>query len=33
LKFRNQGRSFIPDLAQADPKYLLSSAIGDSSGT
>ncbi len=26
--FGNQGRSFIPDLAQADPKYLLSSAIG-----
>lgn len=26
--FGTQGRSFIPDLAQADPKYLLSSAIG-----
>jgi glucose uptake protein len=26
--FGNQGRSFIPDLAQADPKYLLSSALG-----
>ncbi len=26
--FGNQGRSFIPDLAQADPKNLLSSAIG-----
>mgnify|MGYP000195952809 CR=1 FL=1 len=26
--FGNQGRSFLPDLAQADPKYLLSSAIG-----
>jgi glucose uptake protein len=26
--FGNQGRSFIPDLEQADPKYLLSSAIG-----
>ncbi|MDY0098929.1 MAG: multidrug DMT transporter permease, partial [Bacteroidales bacterium] len=26
--FGNQGRSFIPDLSQADPKYLLSSAIG-----
>jgi glucose uptake protein len=24
----NQGRSFIPDLAQADPKNLLSSALG-----
>ena len=26
--FGDQGRSFIPDLAQADPKYLLSAAIG-----
>lgn len=26
--FGNQGRSFIPDLTQADPKYLLSSATG-----
>jgi len=26
--FGNEGRSFIPDLAQADTKYLLSSAIG-----
>ncbi len=26
--FGSQGRSFIPDLAQADPKYLLSSAVG-----
>ena len=26
--FGNEGRSFIPDLAQADPKYLLSSALG-----
>jgi glucose uptake protein len=26
--FGNQGRSFIPDLAQADPKNLLSSALG-----
>ncbi len=26
--FGNQGRSFISDLAQADPRYLLSSAIG-----
>jgi len=26
--FGNQGRSFLPDLAQADPKNLLSSAIG-----
>jgi glucose uptake protein len=27
-QFWESGRSFIPDLAQADPKYLLSSAIG-----
>ena len=26
--FGNQGRSFIPDIAQADPRYLLSSAVG-----
>jgi len=26
--FGNQGRSFLPDLAQANPKYLISSAIG-----
>jgi len=26
--FGSQGRSFIPDLAQADPRYLLSSAVG-----
>jgi len=26
--FGNQGRSFLPDLAQADPKYLISSVIG-----
>jgi glucose uptake protein len=26
--FGNEGRSFIPDLAQADAKYLLSSALG-----
>ena len=26
--FGNQGRSFLPDLAQADPKSLLSSALG-----
>jgi glucose uptake protein len=24
----NQGRSFLPDLAQANPRYLLSSAVG-----
>lgn len=26
--FGSQGRSFLPDLAQADPRYLLSSAVG-----
>ncbi len=26
--FGSQGRSFIPDFSQADPKYLLSSALG-----
>lgn len=26
--FGNQGRSFLPDLAQANPRYLLSSALG-----
>jgi glucose uptake protein len=26
--FGSQGRSFLPDLAQADPRYLLSSAAG-----
>jgi glucose uptake protein len=26
--FGTQGRSFIPDLEQADPRYLLSSAVG-----
>jgi glucose uptake protein len=26
--FGGQGRSFLPDLAQANPKYLLSSALG-----